>query len=214
MTLLSHLLEESPSTRAALTGSPRNIRQLTQGPAVPENNTLSKFASSEIQQTDQKATRPQFEGLFCVSKTQIISICSAYYECKCHVMGSIDAPGILSTLFGCGYVRKAGSLIFGNQCDTETCRANAALSVSIRYCLPPWLASRMVLTWITSSPLYGLELLLQFPRVLDRHSAAFAAVWADDSKELEIALRRGECRPYDVDKHGLNLFEVRSAWQI
>ena len=214
MTLLSQLLEESPSTRSALTGSLGSIRQLRHEPAVQENDTLTRFTSSEIQRTDQKATRPQFEGSIRVSKIQKISICNPYCKCKCHVKISIGAPSILSKVFGCGYVQIPGSIIFGNQCDTETCKAHVAPRVSMQYCLPQWLASRMVLMWITSSPMYGLELLIKIPRVLERHNAAFAAVLANDPEKLETALRRGECRPYDVDKHGLNLFEVWSALEI
>ena len=214
MIVLSQLLEESPSTRAALTGSLGTIRQLTHEPAVPGNGTVAKVTVSETQQTDQTATKFQSQGSVCVSQIRKISICNAYCKCKCHVRRSVGAPGILSKVFGRGYFRKAGSIIFEKQCDNEMCRARAAPRILIQYILPQWLAPRMVLMWITSSPPCGLELLLKIPRVLKRCSPAFAAVCANNPKQLEVALRRGECTPYDVDNHGLNLFEVWSASEI
>ena len=214
MTVLTQLLEESPPTRAALTRSLGNIRQLSVEPTVPENSAVAESTESGIHQANQYATESYSQRSISISKIQKFSICNAYCNCQCHVQRSISVPSILSKIFGRGYVQKAGSMIFGNQCDTEMCRAQAAPRVSIQYYLPQWLACRMVLMWMTCSPLYGVELLIKTPRVLERHSAAFAAVWADDSRKLEVALRRGECTSYDVDHHGLNLFEVWSAFKM
>ena len=201
MTRLLQLLEESPSTQAALNRSLGNVRQLALEPTHEDMDIVGQAA----------AKRPHFESQTTISvkKVQRVNICHTDCACKCHVLRKIGSRGIFSHLFGRGYIQTAGPAIFGTQCDFKSCRAHTSPRISVEYRLPQWLASRMILMWLTSSPSCSPELLLRIPRVLKWNSVVTNAVERESPKLLKIAIARGDCRPDDVNEIGESLFSVR-----
>ena len=206
---LVQLLEESPLTRAALTGSLGNFRQLTLEPAPKANETGAMMTRSKALQSDGTAST----SVLRVSKVQKAAVCTAYCACKCHSFRRIRPPRILSNVLGHGYVETAGSFLRKTQCDTELCKAHAAPRVSVQYRLPQWLASRMIVMWLTSCPPCSPELILRVPRVVDgtngTNTAFEAILW--DVESLKVAITKGDCTPYDVNEYGHSLFSVRTA---
>ena len=215
--LVKQLLEESPSTRAALTGSLGNVRQLTLESTSLPNSTSAKISESQTLRVGQTASKLDLLDRFRVGKVQTVSICDANCACKCHIRRRLNAPGILSKVFGHGYVQAIGYPLLGARCNTDSCKAHAAPRISIQYFLPRWLISRMIYIWFTSSPSCSPELLLRVPRLVDRRAnKAFLALrrYVHGRGELEIAMRNGDCTPYDVDEHGDTLFTVRVSIEI
>ena len=204
---LVQLVEESPSTRAALTSSLGNFRQLTLEPASEANDTAALIPRCKTFQPDGTAST----SVFSFSKVQKAAVCTAYCACKCHRFWQFRPPKILSNILGHGYVETAGSFFRKTQCDTLLCKTSVALRVSVQYRLPQWLASRMIVMWLTSSPPCSPELLLRVPRVVDRENAAFRAVFCIDVEVLEHAVTKGDCTPYDVNEDGDTLISVRTA---
>lgn len=211
--LLAQLLEESPTTRSALTRSLGNVRHLTLESTHQDNNAAAELAKSERWQTDQKDFKTNPQNILCVRKTHKVSICDEDCVCKCHIRRSLGDPVFLSRLLGHGYVETAGSVIRRTPCDVESCRAHAAPRVSVQYRLPPWLASRMIFLWFTSSPPRSPELLLRVSRVLEYDHSAIRAVYNDDVEQLKAAIMHGDYTPYDVNERGINLFEVWITWK-
>ena len=204
---LVQLIEESPSTRAALTGSLGNFRQLTLAPASEANDTGALISTSRTLQPDGTAST----SVRRFSKVQKSTICTANCACKCHRFRQIGPPRILANAFGYGYVKIAGSFFSKTQCDTVLCNALAAPRVSVQYRLPQWLTSRMIVMWLTSCPPYSPELLLRVPRVVDERNAAFGAA---DVQSLKLAITRGDCTPDDVNEYGMTLLTVSTAMKI
>lgn len=211
VTVLVHRLEESPSTRAVLTGPLGNIRQLTLEPASQASNTVANIADSTTIQAGPTAAKLHPRSRVHISQVQRVNICDLNCACSCHARRQLGAPGILSKVFGRGYIEIAGSPILRTRCDTELCRAHAAPRVSVRYHLPQWLASRMIFMWFTSSPPCSPEFLLRVPCVREFDNAAFEAVRRSDIKRLKSAITVGDCTPYDVDEYGDTLLSVRIA---
>ena len=208
-TVLVQRLEESPSTRAVLAGSLGNIRQLTLEPASQASNTVSNVIGSTTLQAGQTAPQLHSRSRLHISQVRRVNICDIRCACNCHAWRQLGAQGILSKAFGRGYVQTAGSPILGTPCDTKSCKAHAAPRISVQYYLPPWLASRMILMWFTSSSPCSPEFLLKVPRVVDHRNAAFKAVRRGNIESLKFAIMNGECTPDDVDEDGETLFSVR-----
>ena len=202
---LVQLIEESPSTRAALTGSLGNFRQLTLQPASEVDDTGALPRSKSLQPDENVST-----SVLRVSKVQKVTICTTHCACKCHRFRVIEPPTILSYVFGYGYVKTAGSFFRKTRCDTLLCRAHAAPRVSVRYRLPQWLASRMIVMWLTSCPPCSPELLLRVPRVVDSGNAAFEKALSD-VESFKLAITNRDCTPYYVNEDGLTIFNVRTA---
>lgn len=212
--LLFQRLEESPSNRAALTGSLGNVRQLTLEPASQVNQNSANFPDCTSLQMDQTASKLHLRNGLRIGKTQTLNICDTDCICKCHVRRQLNAPGILSKVLGHGYIQTAGPSMLGTQCDTDSCKARAAPRLSVQYFLPKWLVSRMILMLFTSQPGCSPELLLRVPRVVDRRSNdAFLAIRWGDAKDLKAAIRNGSCTPYDVDQNGDTLLTVSMAYK-
>lgn len=199
---LFQLLEESPSTRAALNGSLGNFRQLTLEGASEANGTGTLIPRSKTLQSDGIVST----NVFRVSKAQKVTICTANCPCKCHHFRGIGSPGVLSNILGHGYVETAGSFFCKSQCDTLICKAQAGSRVSIQYRLPQWLASRMIVMWLTSCPPCPPEILLRVPRVVDSGTAAFKAADAQDLESFKLAIAKGDSKPYDVNEYGQTIF--------
>ena len=199
---LVQLIEESPSTRAALTGSLGNFRQLTFEPVSQPNEMGALTTRSKAFQPDGTSA-----SVTRVSKVPKATFCTAYCACKCHHFRRIGSPRMLSNIFGHGFAETAGSFLRRTQCDTVLCKAQAAPRVSVQYRLPQWLASRMVVMWLTSCPPCSPELLLRVPRVVDRRNEAFQAMHSD-VESFELAITRGDCTPYDVNENGENILSV------
>ncbi len=144
-----------------------------------------------------------------------VSICDANCACNCHFRRRLNASGILSKVFGYGYVQTVGCPLLGAQCNTESCKANAAPRISVQYFLPRWLLSRMIFILFTSSPSCSPELLLRVHRLVNRRTnKAFLALRSYHYRgraDLEIALRNGDCTPYDIDEDGNTLLTVRTT---
>ena len=211
VTVLVNRLEESPSTRAAVTGALGNIRQLTLEPVSQASDTVANIADSTTIQAGPTAAKLFSRSRVHISQVQRVNICDLNCACKCHVSRQLRAPEALSKAFGRGYVQTAGSPILGTPCDTKSCKAHAAPRISVKYILPPWLASRMILMWFTSSPPCGPELLLRFPRVIEFKNAAFEAIRSRNIEALKFAITNGDCTPCDVDESGNTLLSVRTA---
>ena len=209
VTHMVQLIEESPSTRAALNVSLGNFRQLTLEPASQINDTGALIPRSRLLQPDGTAST----SVVRISKIQKATICTSYCACKCHRFRHIRPPRILSNIFGYGYVEAAGSFFWKTQCDTLLCKAHVApRHVSVQYRLPQWLASRMIVMWFTSCPPCSPELLLRVPRVVDRRNAAFEEIWLDsDLESWKVAIMKGDCTPYDVNDRGESLLTVRTS---
>ena len=202
---LVQLVEESPSTRAALTGSLGNFRQLTLEPVSQANDMGEPTTRSKALQSN--GTAPA--SVYRVSKFQRVAICTANCACKCHNFRQIESPRILSNILGHGYVETTGTFFRKTQCDTLICKAQAAPRVSVKYRLPQWLASRMIFMWLTSCP-PSPELLLRVPRIVDSRNAAFQAIYPDE-ESFKLAIMKGDCTPDDVNEYGENLLNVRAA---
>ena len=206
---LVQLIEESPSTRAALNGSLGKFRQLTLAATSQANDTEALIPRSRIPQPDGTPST----NVFCITKVQKAAICTAWCACKCHRSRIIEPPRILSNVFGHGYIETAGSFFRETQCDTLLCKSRVAPRVSVQYNLPQWLASRMIVMWLASCPPCGPELSLRVPRVVDSTNAAFAAI-DSDVESLKLAITKGDCRPDDVNEFGDNLLGVSTAMKI
>ena len=203
---LVQLVEESPSTQAALAGSLGNFRQLTLEPASEADRMGALIPRNKTLQPDGIVSTSEVR----VSKVHKVPICTANCACKCHLFREIGPPRILSNVLGHGYVKTEGSFLRKTQCDTVLCKAHAAPRVSVQYRLPQWLASRMIFMWLTSCPRSGPEFLLRVPRVVDRGNAAFRAV-ISDVETFKLAITKGDCTPYDVNEFGFTIFSVRTA---
>ena len=212
--LLVQLLEESPTTRAALTGSLGNVRQITLQPPHQDHRTVAVNAQSKTPNPEPATSRPQSQTILGITRTQKINTCDVYCPCQCHVRIRLGTSRNMSRILGSGYIQTAKRSALGTECDFELCRSHVAPRISVQYLLPQWLASRMIFMWFTSSPPCGPELLLRFPRVLKYDNAAIRAVSRNDIEELKIAIRRGDCTPYDVDEYGDSLLAVSVSLQI
>ena len=210
VTQLVQLVEESSSTRAALTGSLGNFRQLTLETGTQADDTIATVSERKQLHVGQTGSKLHGQSRIHINRVQKVSMCHIDCACKCHTRRRLGAQGTLSKYLGRGYIQTAGYSILGAQCNIESCRARAAPCVSVRYVLPQWLASRMLLIWFTSCPPCDPELLLRVPRVTQRSRAAFEAIDDGDVEALKLAILNGDCTPYDVDEeYGCNLFSVR-----
>ena len=206
---LVQLVEESPSTRAALSGSLGNFRQLTLESASEVNDTQALFTSSKTLQPNGTTST----SVLSVGRVQKATICAVNCACKCHRFRQIAPPRILANAFGYGYVETAGSFFRKTRCDTLLCRARATPRVEVQYRLPQWLASRMIVMWLSSCPPRSPELLLRVPRVVDSENAAFGAI-RSDVESFKLAITKGDCTPDDVNEYGCTIFNVRTAMKI
>ena len=201
------LLEGSPTSRAAIAASMGDVRQLTIESSPQADDTVDK--KSTAQQLSQEKLHLDPQSKLCIRRVRTITICSKSCACKCHLRRRIGAPGIFSKVTGRGYIETAGPSLFGTNCDLKLCRARVAPRVSIQYCLPQWLITRMVLMWFTSSPPYAPEFVLRLPQVRDsRSNKAFKAVMVGNLDLLKAAFDDGDCTPYDVDVLGDTLLSV------
>lgn len=202
------LLEESSSTRASLSALMGDIRQLTiESSPRPDGRIAEKSTALNLRQ-NKSHFDPQ--NKLCIRRFRTITICNTSCACKCHLRRQIGAPGIFFKVIGSGYIETAGPSLFGTHCDLELCRARAAPRISIQYCLPQWLITRMVLMWFTSCPPYAPEFVLRLPQVRDLwKTRAFKAIASQDLDLLRAAFNDGDCTPYDVDVFGRTLLPVR-----
>ena len=212
--LLVELLEESAPTRAALTNSLGNVRQLTVRSSNEENDPLTKHVQDTRSQAISAVPKTQCQSMFNVTTTQTVRSCDVYCECKCHARRRLGVSGTFLKFFGHGYVEVAGFGLLGPKCDTKMCRADTTPYISVQYCLPQWLAYRMLFMWFTSSPPCGPELLLRVPRVLSDENLAIRAIYGNDVEKLKLAISRGDCTPYDVNEFGMSLLEVRVSPEL
>lgn len=206
ITHLEQLLGGSPSARAALTGPLAKLPHLSLEPAPKADSTVANRTETKVPRPSLSVSKPHPERRF--GNLQQFSPCDASCVCKCHVYRRLGALGNLSSLFGQGFIQTAACPIPKFLCDTDLCRAQAAPFVYMQYCLPKWLASRMVLIWLAPTWAPSPELLLRVPRVVERSNEAFRAIRFGGVEDLKTAITTGDCTPYDVDEYGDTLLTV------
>ena len=207
---LAQLLEESPSTRAALNRSLGNFRQLTLETTPQVNDTVTGSTEIQALRAGQSVSRPQHQSILRFSNVKTVRVCAKGCLCQCHTWRAIRAPRFMPKMFGRGCIWTTGSPILGSRCDTELCKAHAAPRVSIQYHLPQWLASRMILIWLTSAPPSSPELLLRVSRVIQRDNPVCKVMRMEQGIDaLKSAIASGDLTPYDVNECGRSLITVR-----
>lgn len=215
ISLLVKHLEGSPDTRAALTGCFRGIRQLNHEASNQDNDTVQNTSECKNSQAEQNVSGLNPPSRLSTRNVQNLSTCEVDCACRCHFPRHIGDPQTFTKLIGQGYIQMAGFSKFGTQCDHQSCKAHAMPRVSVQYCLPSWLASRMIFVWFNSSSSFSSpELLLRIPRVVGRKSSIFQAVFSDSIQQLEAVITHRNCTPHDVDEYGFTLFAVRTILKI
>ena len=91
--LLVQLLEESPSTQAALTSSLGNIRQLSFESGSQANNTMATADQSRVLPEVQITSKVHPQSTLRIGRSQTIRICDQFCVCKCHVKDNLALPG-------------------------------------------------------------------------------------------------------------------------
>ena len=210
-------LEESQSTQAALTRLLGNVRQASVD-STPNTAVGSPGQAMEIARKTQ-LTRHRISS---ASEINISGIrygrCQSSCPCSCHRIRKsvlyLNSPKLL----GFGSMSVAGFPMLGGRCNVQACKQATTPSVRIKYCLPTWLALRMISIWFTSSPLYGPELLIRVPRYVERgefgNPPGFDAIVQGDLESLRRCLADGLCTPNDFygPKHSLLL--VRKHFRV
>ena len=215
--LLYQKLEESQSTQAALTRLLGNVRQASVD-STPNAAIGSPRQAMEIACKTQ-LTRHRMSS---TSEINISGIrygrCQSSCPCSCHrIRKSVLYPSSRK-LLGFGSMSFAGIPMLGGGCNVQACKQTTTPSVRINYCLPTWLALRMISIWFTSSPLYGPELLIRVPRYVEMGEfgvpPGVGAIVRHDLESLRRCLAIGLCTPNDIYGPDCSLLLVRKHFRV
>lgn len=122
----------------------------------------------------------------------LLTACS----CKCHERNRISTLGMLDPFFGAAYAGLHG--LYTPACTETSCSRQWTKSAWLKYYFPSWFLSRMVSLVVSSSPLCGLSVELNFPRLVDRNAEIFSYAAHGDIDGLVGLFRRREASPKDV----------------
>ena len=208
-------LEESQSTQAALTRLLGDVRQASVD-STPNAAVGSPGQAMEIARKTQ-LTRHRMSS---TSEINISGIrhgrCQSSCPCSCH--GESVLYPSSPKLLGFGSMSFAGIPMLGGRCSVQACKQTTTPSVRINYCLPTWLALRMISIWFTSSPLYGPELLIRVPRYVETgefgNPSGVNAIVRGDLESLRLCLVDGLCTPNDMYGPDCSLLLVRKHFRV
>lgn len=140
-----------------------------------------------------------------VQTIQSENVCHYKCRCTCHSTRWKRLSGRLPRLLGCGY-------IMTNDCNILSCQRSFAPQTKIEYFLPTWLATRVFSLSFTSSPSHSPELLVRFPRLIERDEG-FQAIREGNIGLLKSAMTSGDCTPFDINERGESLLDVSKIMQ-
>lgn len=202
---LCQRIEESEATQAAMMRLLGNFRQI-------DVNIASESLSENLESatTTPIVARPRMRSRneFHIQNVQIQSACPSSCTCDCHKPWRIYTPRNLRKLFGHSKIEGAELPFLKSGCSLWSCKGKSAAFITIKFFLPSMIAARMIALWFTSSPLYGPELLLRFPRVVRTDTPAYRAFRSGDLEIVKKSISAGEYKPWDVDYTGRSMIAV------
>ena len=152
--------------------------------------------------------RMRSKSEFHIQSLQIQSACPITCKCNCHRSWRVYSPWKLRKLFGNSMIECAELPFFKPACSLRSCKGKRSTFIDIMFFLPTMIAARMISLWLTSSPLYGPELLLRVPRVVRTDTLAYNAICLGDLDTVKRSVFAGDYKPWDVDPTGQSLILV------
>ena len=201
LTLLCEKFEESSSTPKELARTLENFRQaspeVNETRLAPLGPPMALYESTDAGPRIKSGTELRMQSLRPINT----------YRQQCHCFCSRSRWMLVS---GSGSLQFRGLHVpfWKSKCNMQYCNS---WFIRINYCLPIWVARRMISLWFSSSPLYGPELLLRVPRVISNSSLIIKSIDESNLEWFKLLVAQGEGSPYDVDESGSSFYTVRAC---
>lgn len=108
---------------------------------------------------------------------------------------------IVGTLF-LGYSGIPTITYFSLKCTERVCRRNESALLNVQYYFPPWFLQRAIILRNRYSPLYGNQLGVRTPRVVEAWTDIFIAAQEGNLQIVRLLLSQRKASPFDVAPDG------------
>ena len=193
--------EESQSTQLALARQFENFQQASIEPIPSIRRISAEPQKSATLVNPYPQSRPRSTPTISLNRIRYTRSCQDGCPCSCHRTRTYFAQPRPSRLLGFGSMSFDGISIPWSSCSVHACKQSTVSSIRMKYFLPTWFVSRIVSIWLTTSPLYGPELLIKVPRYMGKRgylqSPVHVAILRGDLDTLQCFLAERLCTPND-----------------
>jgi hypothetical protein len=126
--------------------------------------------------------------------------CLSSCPCMCHQEIHKRSPQLVSPVIGSYSIHLKGFIITNAKCTIKSCKRRSRPSLSIACVLPKWMASRMIMLFMSCIPLNGPELLLKVARVVPNSSKIFQFAQEKNLDGMRNELVAGRATVHDVSE--------------
>lgn len=149
-------------------------------------------------------------GLLQLPTDEIGKYCRPWCSCTCHTPASINSYRGLKNVFGAVTITHSGLPgLSRRNCSEKHCRRIAAPKVRFQYEFPRLLWQRRI-DIMYSSAIFGPEVRIKLPRVVDWTSPVWQQATLGNVAAVRTLFRQGLASPWDVSPLGGNLLHVSS----
>lgn len=207
-------LENLPVTQKALSDTLGDFRRVTiekgNNHTVRDGSNNTWLSASRnttgscLQASDMHPTNSAS-----IQKSQRYPTCLQKCRCICHNVRGGLIPGFGALIIhGLSFPSRKPS------CNLRSYKDRFQLSIKVTYCLPAWIANRMISMWYSSSALHGPEFQIRVPRRLAPGNPVITALYQGDLQSLRQSVAQGHGSPHDVDEFGRSLLGVGATLTI
>ena len=134
--------------------------------------------------------------------------CADWCSCRCHTQSKSEFPWALKSVLGHLFVERASA---GPPCNEHGCRRSANSSIKLTYHLPKYLIRRYLKLAVHHHPLYGPNMSINLPRVMDWQHELFKYAVVGDLPAIQNLFTEGKASPFDVNPRGCNALIYAAA---
>lgn len=195
-------IEESPSIQLALDRSVGHFRNAT---LKIDEGVKSHISIAAVQPLGDRYSKSRISSNdeLRMTVSRAIEYRPKACQCSCHGSQWSQRLGFRS------FQLSGFEFSYRKACCYEcSCHKGTGHSINVNYCLPTWIAGRMLKLWFSSSPLHGPECGLRMPRMISDPSPIIQAVSRGDLETFKCLVAQGEGSSHDVDEAGNSFLTV------